>query len=154
MTEDEILLLIRKIVWKYYHPNSRYDFNDLVNEGYIAYKNAIKSYDPKKGAFSTWVFYNVRSAVLDFIKSFRNFNSIDDFSFPSYETNDFNVNDFLSSLSEESKKICQFIFKNDEIFNDDKPRKNRGILYKKLREQGWKWKSIWSSFNELKAVLN
>lgn len=154
MTEKQAIDLIRKVAWKYYQPNPYFDFEDLVNEGYLAYRRSLQTYDPMKGATKvTWAFHHIRSAILDFIQSFKQYDCIEDHFELSYSISHFDLEDFMEDLSDGAKEACKFIFQNPFLFTENQPRKNRGLLYKKLREQGWKWQQIWDSFREIKVEL-
>lgn len=56
--------LVHKLAWKYGFTATSSTHEDLAQEGYIGLLNAIRSYDPEKGAkFMTWAYYHIRGAI-------------------------------------------------------------------------------------------
>lgn len=41
------------------------EFDDLLNSGYLALVDAVPSYDPEKGKFSTWLMYHLKTAFAE-----------------------------------------------------------------------------------------
>ncbi len=68
------------------------DFDDLINEGYLGYMAAQRSYNPGKCSFSHWAYVKMRGYILNYLirKSSRDHLNIDDLIrkpyTPSYES--------------------------------------------------------------------
>jgi RNA polymerase sigma factor (sigma-70 family) len=56
------------------------DFDDLINEGYLGYMAAQRSYNPGKCSFSHWAYVKMRGSILNYLirKSSRDYQSFDD----------------------------------------------------------------------------
>lgn len=57
-----------------YFRKNFYDYESLISSPEMLIHKSAKSYDPKKGAFSTWLTINVRGHFLDMLKNKKNFN--------------------------------------------------------------------------------
>ena len=155
---NEIELIIRRLAWNFIQrTNSRMiEYEDLVQEGILSYYRAMQTFDPnRKVRLTTWIWINVKNTLIDFLqkytKEMEDIEYLEDFL--SQSSSMFDFEDFLNGLTNKAREICEFVVKNDTLFTSKSPRGNRGLLYKKLREQGWKWNDIWNSFNEIKLAL-
>ena len=68
--KEELWNAVRRLLWKLVRPYSgraqmlRYDMDDLIQEAYFAFEEAIKAYDPEKGyAFTTYLGYQVNKTL-------------------------------------------------------------------------------------------
>jgi hypothetical protein len=68
------LNLIRKIAWSFYNTTG-IDWQELFSEASLAYCEALKNYDPKKGRISTYLWNCIKSHLLNFIKEERKYQT-------------------------------------------------------------------------------
>jgi len=108
--------LIRKIVWSY-KKHSKEPFDDLFQEGFIGYLHAIDTYQPNKGAFSTYAWYCVSAKIKDYLIAMNRKNKllqiVDDLL--PYESSN-NSNSFMEMLPKESLEIANLIMQCPTIF--------------------------------------
>lgn len=69
----ENINLIRKIAWSF-HESTGLDWDDLFQEGALAYLEAMKTYDEKKGKITTYVWHCIVSRLKNYLKSEREYN--------------------------------------------------------------------------------
>lgn len=56
--------LVHKLAWKYSFTAPSFTHDDLIQEGNIGLLNAMRSFDPDRGAkFMTWAYYHIRGAL-------------------------------------------------------------------------------------------
>jgi RNA polymerase sigma factor (sigma-70 family) len=65
------------------------DFDDLINEGYLGYMAAQKSYNPNRCSFSHWAYLKMRGYILNYFirKSSKDHPNIDDLRNKPYTPN-------------------------------------------------------------------
>ena len=150
--------LIRKVAWSVARTTGL-EFEDLLSEGCVIYLQAEKRFDPTKDVcFSTFMF-KVLQYDLDIYatKQRKHFNIGEEIDQPVspdiFEKISFKEV-ITKNLSEEAKEVISIIYKNPAEFILPKPKHSRTRVKDKLREMGWSWKTIWSSFNEISEVLN
>lgn len=163
---EENLNLIRKIVWSYMKTNPGLDFDDLFSEACIAYLKANASYDPeqktKKTTFTYQVIVNHLNTLIgrESLREIKEKEAGKIFWISSYVPSPEqeliakeNWQEFLSGLSPEAQALCKILTTENIELPTEQPKQCRGIIMRELREKGWKWKDIWSSFKEVKQAL-
>ena len=70
MSEDinEIIDLIRPIASSLRHSYPRFDLDELVNEGYIAYRKFSGKYNPERGTFKRYARNKVKWGIMEYIR--------------------------------------------------------------------------------------
>lgn len=155
-------------------------FEELKTEATIGALEALKSFNPKKGAsVDTWQYFCIKNRLKDVVAKemqwnnhrfnsnvattsqlknhdFLQCNEMDDAerelidTFPSAP----HSVEVLQSLSEEAKRICHAIFNTPTEYASMMPKMARGKIVKKCREEfGWSWPKIWRTVNELKTAI-
>jgi len=64
---QEVENLIRKIAWSMKNKNANLEWEDLLQEAYVAYLEAIQTYDPNKGKATTYIYRCVKNHLLQYI---------------------------------------------------------------------------------------
>ena len=59
--------LIRKIVWSF-HSTTKLDWDDLFQEASLAYLEALRTHDPKKGKITTHLWHVISNNLKNYIK--------------------------------------------------------------------------------------
>lgn len=150
------LNLIRKIAWSF-HRTTGAEFEDLFQEGCLAWLEAAPKYDPAMGVKKTTFLSNaIQNQLCD---QFRNARSNGVELDWEQEDNSFqesiNFKDkmtFSQGWGKEARMIAQFIFESPlEFLEANSPRK---AVRESLRENGWSWGKIWKGFRDIKINLN
>ena len=154
----ENINLIRKIVWKFVpKAPSTVEFSDLMNMAYLAYKKAEENYNPEKSKFTTYAYHCMSGHLKNFLNEekkqikikFAKETNLHDNSCNDY----YNLLDLLQDFSEEAKQVCHIIFQEPNLHGALTSGKSKKHIAKILRQQGWKYERIESTFNEIKKHL-
>lgn len=147
-------------------------YDELLSEGFLGLSVAAKIEDIENIEVAGWVWRTIKHEMFNYINSRHIIQRevhlediIDDpFELRSHMLNpeealllkEHNIEfpDKLMTLSEEAKQVCRMVFESPEEFFSNAPKMARGVIFRKLREFGWKWEQIWSSFTEIKKFLN
>jgi RNA polymerase sigma factor (sigma-70 family) len=160
--------LIRKIVWGYVKSNPGLEFDDMFSEVCLACIEARHLYDPEKGCESTFIWYiakNTMNNICQHLKYRKEVACTSEFENSTVIENRMSPEEqliakeewqaILNALSTASKEICSLVLDGPSPYlPTDKPKTCRSIIIKELRERGWSWPSIWSSFREIKEILS
>lgn len=164
----ENMNLIRKVAWSF-HRTTGIEYNELFSEAALAYCEAKLTYDPDKSALCTWAYHNMTNALKTFIVSNynQNLSYIDDVSnqIPERAEMPFenSFEDLLEALPKDCRMIATELVNNPERYVGETPnmkrveatpRYTRGLIYRDLREKGWKWARIWKGMKNMKICLN
>lgn len=150
--------LIRKIAWSFSRTTGL-EWEELFGEAELALVYAIRSYNPEKCKLSTWIYKRVTSHLTTTIKKEkRHKNNVELHEEYGYgentEESQLNMISIFDTLSPEATEVCQMILENPLEFLESSSKLSRGHVYRKLRKVGWPWEKIWSTFNEIREVLN
>jgi len=156
--------LILKIAWGF-HKSTGIDIRELFNEAYLGYIKSLETHDPEKGKLSTWAVTIMKNHLITYLSATQRykkcFPSLGEGQLEGIEGNEpppdksLIFKEALQKMSLDSQSICKLIFTSPIDFLEVGPPKLvRGELYRLLRKQGWSWPRIWSSFNEIKQILN
>jgi DNA-directed RNA polymerase specialized sigma24 family protein len=109
--------LLRKLAWKY-HKSTGLDWNDLFQEAALGYLEAIRTYDPKRGAPSTHIWTCVTSRLSNYAKKERCHSEplvpIGDIAEDQEYKSPENI---FEALSTEARQIVEVIFAAPETYD-------------------------------------
>src|SRR5690606_19382427 len=142
--EQMELNIVRKVVWSYAR-STGLDFDELCSEAYLAYLEAIPSYDPARGKKSTFIWNVVRNHINNLLKMKKEVpvdkEAIDILMKERNELDPEQIvlakeswKELFESLSPDAKMICLLVLNDGEVYlNTDKPRQARGIIARELK---------------------
>ncbi len=168
---EDYINLMRKIAWSF-HNTTGLPFEDLLSASFECFVHARKSYDPEKGAFSTYLYYTCRSSLINYCHS--TYQMTEHHRQPSTpflweashllsEQVDYQdpekiciLRETLQTMPEEAKMIAKMVLESPAEFLacGDRPKLSRGAVKDKLRSMGWPWSLIWKGFRDLKYTLS
>ena len=147
------------------HRQTGLDIQDLMNEGHSLALQAIESYDPTKGALLTsWVWRWVSLGLLKYAEGMNDKPPKEEFNpdlLPSGRTEwrpDLVAEwkSLLLSMSEEARVVVRILLHAPgEVLGTGRetPRQVRAKLRAWLLGRGWTHAKVWSTFREIKEVL-
>ena len=150
--------LIKKLAWSF-HRSTGIEFDDLFQEAYLAYDYALKTYDPKKGKITTYMWWCIVAQLKRYIYKQEEYKckkyqegvilSID-------ETVDipFDNIPFWESLTEEAYEIANIILQGPKPYleTSDKTKIDKRII-EVMSNKGWKLWKIYRGLHELKLAF-
>jgi RNA polymerase sigma factor (sigma-70 family) len=146
--------LIRHVAWSF-HKTTGIKWQDLFSEACLAYCECLRSYNPAKGAQTTWAVHAMRNALINFCKKEKRnliLEGIDDWYVVTF-TPVYEFFEESKNLSADTQAIIRMVRENP-IRYSGAPRKVRGKIKTDLREvQQWKWTRIWDAMSNLKEEL-
>ena len=145
--------LIRKIAWSF-HKTTGEDWEELFQEASLAYLKAIRSYDPKRGKISTYIWWCVVSHLKTYL---RKEHTLTD-HVCSIEDNPADLSVFNSqlfeALTEDSQQIAKTVLKCPKKF----VACPRPAAYKRLQRvmlnKGWKAERVQQGIKDLEVVFS
>lgn len=150
----ENINLIRKIAWSFHHSTGE-DWDDLFQEAALAYCQALKSYNPKKGKITTYMWWSITSHLKSYLKYQEKQNghilSVEDLL-----TVDSPVNGspLFESLSKEAIQIADMILSLPTVFDSMSPESaERNITRVLTKRKGWSRKKAWCGIRDLKLAF-
>ncbi len=162
--------MLRKLAWSF-NRTTGLPFEDLLSSAYLAFCHSLKTYNPDKGKFSTYLYHTARTRLVDHCNVSHYWK--EDMSGyqpqapdlleaqlklnPNYQDPESAAifKDSIENLSSEAQEICKMIFESpQEFLVVNKPKLSRGRVKEVLREMGWSWSQIWSGFREIKTALS
>lgn len=153
--------MVNRQTWVTHNQFPDIPFNELQAQANLIYFEAEASYNEEKGAFTTWLMPLLRTRLLQFGKEWTKVSYMETLpetgAYMSVE-DQIIFRDSIMSLSSEAREVVSILFNSpQEIFTLSggkySNRKLRGALRDHLRELGWPWKIIRSSFSELEGVF-
>jgi hypothetical protein len=147
--------LIRKIAWSF-HKSTGLDWDDLFQEGYLAYEEAMKSYDPDKGKISTHCWKAITSRLNCYIfdeKKWRqplvDIDKIRTDKLPALTTSP-----FWELLTDEAMQIAKVIIRtpNKYVYATSDYACER--VYSVMKARGWSHNKINKGLYDLIVVCN
>jgi hypothetical protein len=153
--------LIMKTSWSF-HNKTGIPFEELVSVCNLSFVSSIDSHDPTKSTFITYFHTVMKNDLITFVsKEFTAKESADLDELEGFYTKPFDMEqycifmDTINNLNKEAYEVCMLILSSpSEFLCPGKPKLSRGRVYRYLRSIGWKWATIWSSFSDIKLVLN
>jgi RNA polymerase sigma factor (sigma-70 family) len=143
--------LIRKIA-RSFALSTGMDYEDFYQEAYIAYLEAIKTYDPTRGAITTHIWWCITNHLKNYLKlqEKEKVYSIDDVQCDKPSPVSFS----LDVLSNEAQEIAKVILSNPVDFDLPDRYEVKKKIKTVLLNQGWSMKNIFSGFRELQMIYS
>lgn len=145
--------LIRKIAWSFHHATG-IELDELFSEACLAYCQALKSYDPKRGRITTYVWYCIHSHMKNYLDKFHRRQpkllSFEDLKFDKEQS----VEQLFESLSPEASEIARMILRMPKKFAVMKPGDARQRVIHIMKKQGWAWDRIAVGMHDLKLAFS
>ncbi len=146
-----------------FHFTTNIPVDDLIAQGNLIFCEAIKTYDPERSKFSTWLWKRLDRELYKYVLSIKKHNKFNINKDP-VEIPCFNFDSYIkyvgikNDLTDEAHQVLSIIINSPhEIFEAidlTRPKKARGAIVKYLRNnEGWSWPVIWKTMNELKGAL-
>ena len=149
--------LILKLAWSFVHTTGL-DFEDLKSEATLAYLKALKTFNPEKGTLiTTWVYSNIKSALIRYSKSENNFKHgpLPDYLLDDSFNRKIKFQNVIEAASPDVHSIYEIILKRPNYFLQFNSRKARRVIRDILREnKKWSMPRIWKAIREMKMCLN
>ena len=144
--------LVRKITWSF-HKTTGLDWDDLFQEGYLAYQYALGKYDPEKGKLSTFLWIHINNHLITYCKKHRDANMIFiDFNeltklseSPEY---------FKEKLSKDAQEIAELALKMHRRLLKMRKAKVIAKIENIMLKRGWNYLRTYRALNELRLVYS
>ena len=126
------------------------DREDLFQEAYLAYLEAMKTYDPTRGAPTTHIWHCVSNHLRNYIKKQPQVNTI------PLECYDQPVSStpFWEKLSKDAIKIADIVLDSPKTFLELGKTHSPAKIKEILMNEGWNKKKIQRSLSELQSVFS
>jgi RNA polymerase sigma factor (sigma-70 family) len=166
----ENINLIKKIADSF-SVTTKEEFDDLFQEGALAYLEALKTYDPTKGQLTTYMWYCIHNRLTNYLKEqekereciipLEYFEVISD---PDSQEKEYrNILEelyeeqpsyYFENMSKEAQKLADVVLKDstDFLFLNKKELKEK--VRTQMTEQGWSLMTIFKSFRELQTIYS
>lgn len=149
-----------------FNRSTGYDVEDLISQGNLIYCQVKNTHQNKRGVkFSTFLYTCLNNGLRNYIKKNNKYIKTTELTEKLMTKSGLlnkksearcNFLHVLTSLSNEAKHVIEIIIKSPmellQLNGTEKPKAIRGKLYKHLRSKGWKWTTIWKTFNEIKSL--
>lgn len=151
----ENISLIRKIAWSFHHTTGL-EWDDLFQEAALAYCEALKNYDPKRGIkITTYMWWCISSDLKNYLKKQEKQNghicSIEDVDVDR----PVNTTPIFESLSKEATEIANMVLSSPKIFDNLPPElAKRNIARVLINRKGWSWRRVWVGIRDLKLAFS
>lgn len=155
--------LIRKAAWQRVRQNPNLIFEELEAEGNLAYMEAVETYDPDKGKFSTHLTWRLRhrlgKANSRAIDHDNHTTALDEAANVPCRQSSIESSSFsraLEGLGAEARQVVNLILGSAGEFADFTAvpvKVTRGHIQDYLRGWGWKWAKINDVMGEIKEML-
>ena len=146
--------LIYRICWSFHHTTG-IDLHELISEGTLAYCEAQLKWDTNKGTkFSTWAYYCISNALINFTRIETRYTLPDTEEIFSKPVNPTYWFEFFDALPKECQEITKIVIREKEALVGLPPKIARGVLISILREEGWPWEAIWKGIRRMNETLS
>ncbi len=155
--------LIHKAAWQRIRQNPSLDFQDLVSCGNVAYCEALGTWDPAKGKFSTHLVWRLRHRLGQENGSKIEWDNNTTVMDEAYEVPDHSnplesgsLREALEGLGTEAMEVVNLILGTAGEFCDftaGSIKATRTSIQQHLRSWGWKWNKINAVMDEIKSML-
>jgi len=151
------LNLIYQVAWSF-NKTTGIDVEMLISEAGLAYTEAMSRFDPSKGVKSTTFIYRcMQNHLTNYCKQEMKHKSTSlkdaAMSVENYEDKIQTFQDEVKSWPAECQELVRIILENFEELESIAPKMARGALTRELRNRGWQWKSIWTTMQNMPAIL-
>jgi len=146
--------LLRKLA-RSFSTSTGVEFDDLFQEAYIAYHEALKTFDPNKSKLSTYVWKCVSSHLKNYVKLEKPYLEMMPIETPEViNKSDLSVSNFFDALSFEAQQIAKIMFERSGFYIFAKPKEREKKITQTLIRRGWDEKKIRVGLYELEVALN
>ena len=152
--------LIHKAAWDRCRRNPSLVFDELVSEGNLAYCEALQTWDPDKGQFSTHLTWRLRHHLgrvnSQAIDHNNNTTTLDDGLQVADPKAGEGIWSALENLGAEAREVVSLILGSaGELadFTKGSVKITQGQIRLSLRSRGWSWRTIESTMTEIKVML-
>ena len=147
----ENINLIRKIAWSF-HRTTGAEWDDLFQEAAMAYCEALKTYNPKKGKVTTYVWWCITSHLKNHLKLEQKQKGhiflMEEMMAESIAA----VNNY-ETLSKDAQKIAKIIFQNPVKYSLMTPISARKELARLMyQKERWEWNRVRTGLRELRMA--
>lgn len=141
--------LVKKIALSF-HQTTGLELQELISQGYLIYLESMNGWDPKKGKFSTYMWYCLSSGFKNYLLQENKHKAIqvDCLRIPKEEPAYFNL------LNDEAWEIARLILKEPDAYVALPKQTVMEKLKKILYNSGWKEERIQAGFNCLQTAFN
>ena len=149
----ENILLIRKIAWSF-HRSTGSSVDDLFQEASLAYLKALDSYNPSKGAISTYMWYCITSHLKSYLNRERKMNT------PLCSIEEVDIDKPISSpllfesLTKDAQQIAAVVLKSPKKYSIKPPSLALDRIKRVMQYKGWNKFRISQGMKELKVALS
>lgn len=148
---EEYINLIRKIAWSY-HKSTGIEWDELFQECVLIYYHSLQSYNPKRGRFTTHLWYSICSNLNNYLKKEALYKerivSIEDVQADipvSYA-------DFSESLTKEAQEIAEIIIASSKKYLWVNPEHIQQRIENIMLCRGWSSHKIHKGIEDLKQA--
>uniref|UniRef100_A0A6M3L750 Putative sigma-70 region domain containing protein n=1 Tax=viral metagenome TaxID=1070528 RepID=A0A6M3L750_9ZZZZ len=142
------------------------EYKELLQEGAIAYLLAKDKYDRQRGAFSTFLYWEVEGRMRAYLGKERRAPKPFSVEVPE-ESEIFGVQSpgqegiaaakqLFRSVSSEAVEVLQVIFSMPANLANSLSAKglcNKALAHYFVKERGWTWEKAWSTLDQLKQAV-
>jgi RNA polymerase sigma factor (sigma-70 family) len=131
------------------------EFDDLFQEAYIAYHEALKTFDPKKAKLSTYIWHCVSAHLKNYVKLEKPYLECVSIEEPEVINKPgLSVSGFWDALSFEAQQIIKIMFDRSNFYTFAKPTEREKKIRQTLIRRGWNEKKIRIGLHDLQVALN
>ena len=155
--------MIYSKAWQWVRRNPNLEFDELVGWGNLAYAEAVKSWDPDKGKFSTHLWWQLRhrlgclnSEVIEYDNATTDLDESFQVADPSSSDDSISFWSAIHGLSREAEEVINLILGTSGELCDFTMRSikvTQGNLRKYLRSLSWPARKIDTAITEVKEML-
>ena len=148
------IALIRKIAWSF-HNSIGEDWDDLFQEAALAYCEALKTYNPKKGKITTYMWWCITSHLKNYIKleEKRNGHICSQEEMPATPTPASSFD--YESLSEDAQQVAKAVIRDSRKYLSDTPQgARRKIAQNIFQENSWSWNRVRTAIQDLRLAYS
>ncbi len=149
----ENINLIRKIAWSF-HKTTGLDWDDLFQEASLAYCQAMKTYDPRRGAISTYMWWTITSHLKNYLRQelnhitpLTNIEEVPTFELPK------TTDPLCNILSREAMLVAAVILRRPKKYDSMFPKQAKYRVSRILHRRGISWPVIWTGIKDLKLAF-
>lgn len=157
--DEAQIMRFLKCVANNYAMKYQVEFDDLLQESYIIYQNAKKTYEGNKAQFSTHLFHELRRLSRFCVKEYRDriieneLLIIDEMSENPFLTVDDLLNDAKNYLSKFAFEVFSYIVsrKWDDVTTEKSKRKKDGLTVSEaVRKTKWTRYAVEAAYKEIR----
>ena len=139
----DYLQLMRKVAWSF-HITTGEDWNDLFQEAFLGYIEALKKYNPKKGKFSSFLWIVISDRLKKFLRQERESSGKFLKELDDYDSQTLGITITQSSI--EYQEMIRIIEHNIKTLTGLPKKEIKKKIYEIMLKHGW-------SFDKTEEVL-